>query len=367
MPQVEAISENGRAPPEATGVLVANLGTPDEPTTPAVRRYLNEFLSDPRVVEAPRWLWWLVLHGFILRVRPARSAAAYRKIWTEDGSPLLVNSRALTSALRSRLAAALRFPVAVELGMSYGSPGIGPALEKLLSRQPRRLVVLPLYPQYAASTTGSVFDAVGRELSRRRYIPALAFINGYFDAPGYIAALAASISGFRETNGRGERLLFSFHGLPRSMADCGDPYPDQCMATARLVARALHLDDDEWQVSFQSRVGRGEWLRPYTDETLQGWGEKGMGKVDVVCPGFAADCLETLEEIAMQNAQIYAASGGGELRYIPALNEREDHVAFLSELVAAQVAADRGGADGHDSRRPPDAGGRPARGAGGPR
>ncbi len=337
MPRVEAIPEDERAPQAATGVLLVNLGTPDEPTTGAVRRYLNEFLSDPRVVEAPRWLWWLVLHGYILRVRPARSAAAYRKIWTEAGSPLLVNSRALTAALGRRLAAALPFPVAVELAMSYGRPGIGPVLGKLLAAKLRRLVVLPLYPQYAASTTGSVFDAVTRELSGHRYIPALRFINEYFDAPGYIAALANSISGFREHNGRGERLLFSFHGLPRRMIDAGDPYRDQCMATARLVAGALRLDEGEWQVSFQSRVGREEWLRPYTDETLQQWGEKRMGRIDVVCPGFAADCLETLEEIAMQNAELYATAGGGELRYIPALNAREDHVTFLSTLVAAQA------------------------------
>jgi protoporphyrin/coproporphyrin ferrochelatase len=353
MPQVEAIVEDERAPPRATGVLLVNLGTPDEPTTPAVRRYLGEFLSDPRVVEAPRWLWWLVLHGYILRVRPARSAAAYRKVWTDAGSPLLVNSRALADGLRSRLATELPFPVTVELGMSYGSPGIGTALEKLLAQKLERLVVLPLYPQYSASTTGSVFDALARELSRRRYVPALRFINQYFDAPGYIAALAASISGFRERNGRGERLLFSFHGLPRRMVDAGDPYRDQCLATARLVARALQLDDREWQVSFQSRVGREEWLRPYTDETLQQWGEKGMGKIDVICPGFAADCLETLEEIAMQNAEFYAASGGGELRYIPALNAREDHVSFLGALVATD---DRGALAGD--------GARPAHGAG---
>lgn len=345
MPQVEAIPEDERASQAATGVLLVNLGTPDEPTTGAVRRYLNEFLSDPRVVEAPRWLWWFVLHGYILRVRPARSAAAYRKIWTEAGSPLLVNSRAVTAAIGRRLAATLPFPVAVELAMSYGSPGIGPVLGKLLAAKLRRLVVLPLYPQYAASTTGSVFDAVAHELSRRRYIPALRFINGYYDAPGYIAALANSISGFREHNGRGERLLFSFHGLPRRMVDAGDPYRDQCMATARLVARALRLDEGEWQVSFQSRVGRQEWLRPYTDETLQEWGEKRMGRIDVICPGFAADCLETLEEIAMQNAELYATAGGGELRYIPALNAREDHVTFLSALAAAQACDDPGVAE----------------------
>lgn len=323
---------------DALGVLVINLGTPDEPTPAAVRRYLKQFLSDPRVVEAPRWLWWLVLEGFILRVRPARSAAAYRKVWTQQGSPLLVYTTSLAEALQQALSAQAKTGVIVRPAMSYGKPSIETAVEALFQQGAGRILVLPLYPQYSGSTTGSVFEEVTRVLSRRRLVPALRFINEYHDSPAYVAALAASIREAWETHGRGERLLFSFHGLPRSMVDKGDPYYRQCLKTAQLVADTLELGESESQVSFQSRVGREEWLRPYTDETLQHWGEQGMGKVDVICPGFAVDCLETLEEIAIQNAQRFVAAGGGALRYIPALNTRPDHVAFLRRLVADNAA-----------------------------
>jgi protoporphyrin/coproporphyrin ferrochelatase len=316
------------------GVLLVNLGTPDEPTPAAVRRYLKQFLSDPRVVEAPRWLWWLVLEGFILRVRPARSAAAYRKIWTEQGSPLLVLTTALVAAIRESLPQESSAAVVVEAAMSYGEPSIQSALERVFAQHADRIVVLPLYPQYSNSTTGSAFEAVTRLLSRRRFVPELRFINHYYASSGYIEALAASVREAWENNGRGERLLFSFHGLPRRMVEQGDPYYRQCLATAQLVAEALSLGEGSWQVSFQSRVGREEWLRPYTDEVLQQLGGQRMGKIDVLCPGFAVDCLETLEEIAMQNAERFAAAGGGELRYIPALNTRADHVAFLSGLIA---------------------------------
>ena len=315
--------------PRRTGLLVVNLGTPEAPTTPAVRRYLAEFLSDPRVVELPRWLWLPILHGFVLRVRPARSAAAYRKIWTPAGSPLLVNSRALTDALAERLG----HGYLVRLAMSYGEPSLDAALEALAA-EVERLVVLPLYPQFSASTTGSVFAAVTGKLAERRFVPELRFISHYHEHPRYIASIADSVRAFRAANGSGERLLFSFHGLPRRMVDEGDPYRGQCLATADRVAAALGLDENEWRVSFQSRVGRAEWLRPYTDETVSRWGKKGLGEIDVVCPGFAADCLETLEEIAMQNAELYRASGGGTLRYVPALNARPDHVALLAALVA---------------------------------
>jgi protoporphyrin/coproporphyrin ferrochelatase len=320
------------------GVLLVNLGTPDEPTPAAVRRYLKQFLSDPRVVEAPRWLWWLVLEGFILRVRPARSAAAYRKIWTEQGSPLLVLTTALAAAIQERFAQQSSATVVVEAAMSYGEPSIQSALERVFAKGADSILVLPLYPQYSNSTTGSVFEAVTRLLSRRRFVPELRFINQYYAASGYIEALAASVREAWEVNGRGERLLFSFHGLPRRMVEQGDPYYRQCLATAQLVAEALRLGEGSWQVSFQSRVGREEWLRPYTDEVLQQLGGQRMGKIDVLCPGFAVDCLETLEEIAMQNAERFTAAGGGELRYIPALNTRADHVAFLSGRIADNTA-----------------------------
>ncbi|HWM27578.1 MAG TPA: ferrochelatase [Woeseiaceae bacterium] len=341
MPQYESSPEHEPALRgslhESLGVLVVNLGTPDEPTPAAVRRYLKQFLSDPRVVELPRWLWWPVLHGFILRVRPARSAAAYRKIWTDDGSPLLKLSNDLAEAMQEKLSAKFSASpsgsVAVRLGMSYGSPSIDSALQQLHQQGVRRIVVLPLYPQYSGSTTGSVFDSVTRALARRRWVPEMRFINQYYDNPGYVAALAASVREAWDTNGRGERLLFSFHGIPRRMVEKGDPYQRQCLETARRVAEALELGADEWQLSFQSRLGRAEWLKPYTDVTLQQWGEERMGRIDVVCPGFAVDCLETLEEIAMRYAERYVSAGGGELRYIPALNARDDHASFLCRLV----------------------------------
>jgi len=324
--------------PESLGVLLVNLGTPDEPTTAAVRRYLKQFLSDPRVVELPRPLWWLILNGVILRIRPPRTAEAYRKIWTEHGSPLLLHCRDIASGVASELGSRLSGPVHVELGMSYGEPSIRSALDRLHEEQVRRVLLLPLYPQYSNTTTGSVFADVTGHLSRRRWVPEFRFVNHYHDAPGYIAALAASIRDFRDREGAGRKLLFSFHGLPRRMLEDGDPYHCQCQKTARLVAAELELPDDAWAVSFQSRVGREPWLQPYTDELLEQWGREGMERVDVVCPGFSADCLETLEEIRMQNGELFAGAGGGELRYIPALNARDDHVAFLSRLVVKHVA-----------------------------
>ena len=283
-------------------------------------------------------MWWLILHGFVLRYRPSRSANAYAKIWTEQGSPLLLHCRDVASALQEKLSARLSGPVNVELAMSYGQPSIGAALDKLHLQFVRRIIVLPLYPQYSSSTTGSVFEAINSALGTRRWIPEYRFINHYHDASGYIAALASSIRDYREVHGTGDKLLFSFHGLPQKMLDDGDPYHCQCLKTARLVAQSLELGDDEWQLSFQSRVGREPWLQPYTDETVKGLGRKKMARIDVVCPGFSVDCLETLEEIEMQNAEFFSASGGGELRYIPALNSREDHIAFLSRLIEKNVA-----------------------------
>jgi ferrochelatase len=334
----ESSPQAARGQPQAIGVLLVNLGTPDAPTPGAVRRYLNQFLSDPRVVELPRWLWWLVLHFVILRVRPARSAALYRKIWTEYGSPLLLYSNTLAAAVRERLPARAAGSVTVELAMSYGKPSIDSALQNLRARGVTRIVVLPLFPQYSGSTTGSVFDAVARVLSGTRYVPEIRFINQYHDAPGYIEAIAASVREFRQRFGEGDRLLFSFHGLPRDRVERGDPYLEQCHATSQRVARALQLTDDRWYVAFQSRIGRQEWLRPYTDEVLQEWGKEGMGKVDVVCPGFAVDCLETLEEVAMRYAELFTAAGGGELRYVPALNARDDHADFLCGLIGEHVS-----------------------------
>ena len=337
MPPFDSSPQYEHGLPESLGVLLVNLGTPDEPTPAAVRRYLRQFLSDPRVVEFPRLLWLPVLHGYVLRTRPAVAAEAYQKIWTEQGSPLLLHSIDIADAIQEKLSARLSGAVNVELAMSYGKPSIESALQKMFKQCVRRIVVLPLYPQYSGTTTASVFDAVTAALSKRRWVPELRFISHYHDAAGYISALVTSIRDFWDLHGRGDRLLISFHGLPKRTLIDGDPYHCQCQKTARLVAAELELDDDNWQVAFQSRLGREEWLRPYTDETLKKWGRDSLGKVDVICPGFAADCLETLEEIAMRYAASFA-DAGGELRYIPALNARDDHIAFLSRTIEKNVA-----------------------------
>ena len=323
---------------DALGVLLVNLGTPAAPTPAAVRRYLAEFLSDPRVVETPRWLWWPILHGIVLRLRPARSARNYRKIWTDAGSPLLLHSRAIAVALGQRLAERLGGGVKVALGMSYGEPSLAAALDELHAANVQRLIVLPLYPQYSGTTTASVFDAVTALLSHRRRLPEFRFVNHYHDERGYVDAVADSIRAYRSANGPGDRLLFSFHGVPRATLDAGDPYHCHCHKTARLVAEGLEITDAEWQVSFQSRVGWQEWLRPYTDETIVALAKEGVRTLDVVCPGFAVDCLETLEEIAMLNAERFTGAGGGQLRYVPALNASDAHIAMLAALVERHAA-----------------------------
>ena len=322
---------------ERVGVLVTNLGTPDAPTASAVRRYLAEFLADPRVIDLPAWLWRPILHGVVLRIRPARSARAYASIWTAEGSPLLVNSRAIADALRARWDSMHPDRVAVALGMRYGGPSIAEALTLLRDAGATRIVVLPLYPQYSGSTGGSTFDAVGRALAGWRRVAELHFIDHYHDDSAYIEALAASVDAAWRDGGRPDRLLFSFHGLPRRFLDAGDPYHCECRKTARLVADRLNLAPQEWLVAFQSRVGREEWLRPYTDETLIEWGSEHLQRVDVLCPGFSADCLETLEEIAIRGSETFVEAGGGKLRYIPALNAGEAHVAALGSLVERAV------------------------------
>ena len=328
------------------GVLVTNLGTPEAPTPSAVRRYLAEFLADPRVIELPRWLWLPILHGVVLRIRPRRSARAYASIWSPEGAPLLVNSRAVADALRARWAGGPAADPAgerparmrVALGMRYGTPSISEALDALREAGAVRIAVLPLYPQYSGATGGSTFDAVAKALSGWRRVPALRFVDHYHDDPGYIAALVESIEAAWSGGGRPDRLLFSFHGLPRRYLDAGDPYHCECRKTARLVAEKLDLDPESWCVAFQSRVGREEWLRPYTDETLVEWGREGLERVDVVCPGFSADCLETLEEIGIRGRESFIAAGGGRLRYIPALNACAAHVTALAALVEHTIS-----------------------------
>ncbi|WP_217705238.1 ferrochelatase [Peristeroidobacter soli] len=320
--------QNGGA--NRVGVLLANLGTPDGPDPSSVRRFLAEFLWDPRVVEAPRLIWWLALHGVILRIRPSKSAHAYQQIWTPEGSPLLVYSSALAKRIGEALESRWNAPVA--LGMSYGSPSIPQALDELRRQGATRIVVLPLYPQYSGTTTASVFDRVTRYLQRWRWVPELRFIGSYHDDAGYIDALAASIDHHWRAHEK-HHLLFSFHGIPKRYVTSGDPYYSQSMQTARLVAERLSLGEQEWSVSFQSQVGREEWLRPYTDERLLEYARSGPKKVTLVCPGFATDCLETLEEIALRNRQLFLDAGGEAYDYVPALNAGDAHVAALAQLL----------------------------------
>jgi ferrochelatase len=316
------------------GVLLTNLGTPDAPTPAALRRYLGEFLSDPRVIEMPRALWWLILHGVILRIRPRRTAHAYAKVWSDAGSPLLAISTHQADALRTALTARYKGPVRLALGMRYGNPSISAAMNTLREANVQRLLVLPLYPQYSATTTASTFDAVAGVLKTWRRQPELRFINHYHDNPHYIDALAQSIRRRWDAGGEPDRLLFSFHGLPKRYLLAGDPYHCECHATARLVAERLSLPEARWQLAFQSRFGREEWLKPYTDHTLRDWGAAGIKRVDVVCPGFPADCLETLEEIALLNRDLYLQAGGEQYRYIPALNDEPAHIDMLMALIA---------------------------------
>jgi len=322
---------------ERLGILITNLGTPDAPTPEALRRYLGEFLWDPRIVEMPRPLWWLILHGIILRIRPRRAARAYQTVWTEQGSPLLAISRLQAAALQQSLEKQLAGPVKVVLGMRYGNPSIAAALEELRTANVRRLLVLPLYPQYSASTAASTFDAVADVLKRWRWLPDFRFVMHYHDHPAYLDAVAESIRAHRATHPGEAKLLFSFHGLPKRFLLNGDPYHCECHATARLIAQRLGLNAEQWQVAFQSRFGREEWLKPYTDHTLKAWGKAGVERVQVVCPGFSADCLETLEEITEQNREVFLHASGKHFEYIPALNDSPLHIAALTRLIQEQA------------------------------
>lgn len=329
-----------------TGILLTNLGTPDAPTPAALRRYLGEFLADPRVTEMPRMLWWLILHGIILRIRPRRSALKYQKIWTETGSPLLNISQAQSQALQKALDAHFTGTMTVALGMRYGNPSIAAGLEQLRQANARRILILPLYPQYSGSTTGSTFDAVADVLKRWRWLPDVRFISHYHDQPAYIRALAEQIKNYWTKHGTPDKLLFSFHGIPKRFFIAGDPYYCECHKTARLVAELMELKEEKWQVVFQSRFGREEWLKPYADHTLAALGKAGglekVEKVDMICPGFAADCLETLEEINQENRKIFLQAGGKEFHYIPALNENVEHIQALLELVIQHTQGWRG-------------------------
>lgn len=318
--------------PSRLGVLLVNLGTPDSTDVPDVRRYLKQFLSDPRIVEVARPLWWLILNGLILRLRPAKTAEAYKSVWDEKhGSPLLRYSKEQTQALQSQLANGLNAKVV--LAMRYGNPSVADAITELRSANVRRLIVLPMYPQYSGSTIASVFDEVSNQLSRLRWLPECRFINQYFDEPAYISALAQTVKEHWQQNGRAQQLVMSYHGIPQKYRTKGDPYFCQCQATSRLLADELRLSGDEFQVVFQSRFGREPWLQPYCDETLKALPAKGIKSIDVICPGFAADCLETIEEIDEENREYFMDAGGEKFSYVPALNSHSAHIEMLHSLV----------------------------------
>ena len=323
--------QHGRA--LAPGVLLANLGTPDAPTPAALRAYLREFLSDPRVVEISRALWLPVLHGVILRTRPAASAKRYAAVWSPDGSPLRVHTARQATMLRGYLGERTRTRIEVEWAMRYGTPSISQGLQALKARGCDRVLIVPLYPQYSASTTATAFDAVAASLKRMRNIPAVRFVKHFHDHPGYIAALAQSVRDYWMKTGRPDQLVMSFHGVPRFTLDQGDPYHCECQATARLLAQALALPPERYRVSFQSRFGRAEWLKPYTADVLVELGRAKTGRVDVVCPGFVSDCLETLEEIALEAKGLFLGAGGRTFHYIACLNDRDDWIKALSDIV----------------------------------
>jgi ferrochelatase len=329
-------------PPEhnthpTAGLLLINLGTPEAPTAPAIRRYLAEFLSDRRVVELHPLLWQPILRGLILPLRPRKLVHAYKKIWTAEGSPLLAISRRQAAALQAQLAAACGRDIPVALGMTYGRPSIEDALKQLESQQARRIVVLPLYPQYSCTTTAAALDLLFAQLRSRRWLPELRTVNSYHDDPGYIAALEISVRRHWQEQGRGEHLLLSFHGLPQKYVLAGDPYYCHCQKTARLLAEALGLAPEQYSVAFQSRFGRLPWVQPYTEPAIQELAGRGVRRLDVICPGFAADCLETLEEVRLRYGETFIAAGGEALRYIPALNDHAEHVQALAGIVQRQL------------------------------
>jgi protoporphyrin/coproporphyrin ferrochelatase len=313
----EPAYRHGSAP--KVGVLLCNLGTPDAPTPEALRRYLSQFLGDPRVVEIPRLLWMVILHGIILRVRPAKSAHKYASIWTPEGSPLKVWTEKQTRALQQRFDR-MGASVQVRCAMTYGEPGIDAVLDELKAQGVTRVLVLPAYPQYSGTTTAAVFDHVYRWSMRTRLIPEWRFVNRYHDDAGYIGALSASVQAHWKQHGQGDQLVMSFHGVPENTLLQGDPYHCECHKTARLLAERLGLQRDQYKVTFQSRFGKAKWLEPYTEPTVRELARNGTRRVDVICPGFTSDCLETLEEIAMEVRTAFIEEGGREFHYIPCLN-----------------------------------------------
>ena len=322
------MTESNKNSPLA-GVLLANLGTPTAPERKPVAKFLREFLSDPRVVDLPRYLWLPLLNLVIIPLRASRSAAAYRKIWWPEGSPLLILTRRLADRLAEDLAGLAR----VEIGMRYGEPSIRAGLKSLREGGVEKLTIIPLYPQYSGTTTTSIYDAVDKALLEMNWSPEIERVSDYHQQTAWVKAVADSIRQFRDSNGSAERLIFSMHGIPKRFVANGDPYEDQCRKSVQAIADAMGLKESEWLLCYQSRVGREPWLQPYTDLTLKSLAESGVKHVQVACPGFAVDCLETLEEIAMQNDELFRASGGEKLEYIPALNDSANHVQAMRGMV----------------------------------
>jgi ferrochelatase len=315
-----------------TAVVLVNLGTPDEPTTGAVRRYLKEFLSDPRVVEIPKAIWWFILNGIILPFRSSQSAKKYASIWTNEGSPLKVNTQAQARLLRGLLGERGHNDVTVAMAMRYGSPSLPEVLTKLKADGHERILILPAYPQYSGTTTASVYDAVFAHYKNVRNVPELRFVRDYHDNDAYVDALKKTVLAYWEIHGRGDKLVMSFHGVPKRTIDLGDSYQRECMETARLLAHKLRLDESQYLVTFQSRFGKAEWLQPYTAPTVAQLAQEGVRKLDVICPGFTSDCLETLEEIAMEVRHDFLSNGGKEFNYIPCLNSHPAWIAALTEI-----------------------------------
>jgi len=340
----------GTTASSTTAVLLCNLGTPDEASAPALRRYLAEFLGDPRVVEIPKPLWWLILHGIILRVRPKKSAAKYASIWMKEGSPLRVWTQKQATMLGGYLAVRGQ-PVLVRYAMRYGNPSIASQLSQLKAEGVERVLILPAYPQYSGTTTASVFDAVYQWAARICRIPELRFVNHYHDHEGYIKALADRVRGHWRTQGRGEQLVMSFHGVPERTLTLGDPYHCECHKTARLLAAQLGLEPTQYKVTFQSRFGKAKWLEPYTEPTLVAMAQGGVKHVDLICPGFTGDCLETLEEINMEARAAFLSAGGKEFGYIPCLNDSHEWIAGLAEIAQQHLAGWPVQADAADTAR----------------
>ena len=314
------------------GILMVNLGTPEAPTPKAVRAYLKEFLSDVRVVDAPRLIWWFVLR-IILLIRPKPVSEAYKSIWTSEGSPLLVISKRQAVAVQKRLKEITDNDIPVELAMTYGNPSILSASNALRSKGVERILILPMYPQFSSSTTAAIYDKLSDLLKQCPHLPEMRWIRDFHDNPDYINALAKSVKTQWEKTGQAEKLLMSFHGVPERYTNKGDPYEHHCRKTADLLAAKLELKPEQWQCCFQSRFGREEWVKPYTDYTLKQWGKDGIKSVDIICPAFSADCLETLEEIQVENKEYFIEAGGESYNYIPALNDNPDHIDMLSKLI----------------------------------